>query len=666
MPMPDRPHVITALDPPADQPAFHAWRRSGLGPDPARVELLKESWKTLACRLVGCGPGGADVVAMRRATETTLVERTIYRDVLSHVSAPHPELLGVVDEPGSGVSWMFLEDAGEIVPDLRDPTHRALVGRWLGRLHSDLAGRSFAAALPDRSAAHYHGSLDACQSAMAASLTENEHLDARGVRVLRAALRRLDLIEAVWPRIAEGLDDLPQSLVHGDLVRKNLRLRQADGMSSIVAFDWEMAGWGAPVVDLGSIDLGAYHAEAATFWGGHSAILERLADVGRLFGLIAAISWEIPYLDGPWLRRPVTRIGVYHARLGSALVRLRPALSSAVPPRRSGPVTSDLLPAALGLPAARDGAMRGLLTMDQRGVARVIDIRHREPNVYTSSFPSEIVTCAFDDGVERRLFIKRYVPGIHDGFGYWRGGPYEARIYDDILARLDVGTPALFGSWSDPMTDQSFLALEHVDGLRLHRSAPSSLVDVGRWLGALHREGTPVATAHPSVRRYDEAFFRGWSERALRVVRELRTDADWIDALVRRFDEQMVPRLLADEPVFIHGELYPENVMVADDRICVVDWQSAAIGPGVIDLASLTEGHWQADLVRDCREAYLRARWPDVEHATIEDALETAQLYWALRWLGAEGGAAPADRHIGYLETLRTAAGQLGLVAAPG
>jgi aminoglycoside/choline kinase family phosphotransferase len=128
----------------------------------------------------------------------------------------------------------------------------------------------------------------------------------------------------------------------------------------------------------------------------------------------------------------------------------------------------------------------------------------------------------------------------------------------------------------------------------------------------------------------------------------------------------MVPRLLADEPVFIHGELYPENVMVADDRICVVDWQSAAIGPGVIDLASLTEGHWQADLVRDCREAYLRARWPDVEHATIEDALETAQLYWALRWLGAEGGAAPADRHIGYLETLRTAAGQLGLVAAPG
>jgi aminoglycoside phosphotransferase (APT) family kinase protein len=661
--MPDRPHVITALDPAADQPAFQAWRRSRLGKDPVRVELLKESWKTLACRLVGSGPGGADVIAMRRATETTLVERTIYRDVLAQVSAPHPELLGVADEPGSGVSWMFLEDAGEIVPDLRDPTHRALVGRWLGRLHVDLAGRSFAGALPDRSSAHQRDSLEACRSAMAAALAGNEHLDARGARVLRAALRRLDLIEAAWPRIAEGLDDLPQSLVHGDLVRKNLRLRHAGGMSSIVAFDWEMAGWGAPLVDLGSIDLGAYHAASGPLWGARSTILERLADIGRLFGLIAAISWEIPYLDGPWLRRPVTRIDVYDARLGSALVRLRPALTPAVRPRRSGTVTSDLFASPPGGPAGRDGAMRGLLTMDQCGVARVVDVGHREPNVYTSSFPSEIVTCAFDDGVERRLFIKRYVPGVHDGFGYWRGGPYEARIYGDILASLDLGTPALFGSWSDPATDHTFLALEHVDGLRLHRSAPSSLVDVGRWLGALHRQGTPVATAHPSVRRYDAAFFRGWSERALRCVREVRPDTDWIEALVHRFDEQMVPLLLADEPVFVHGELYPENVLVAGERICVVDWQSAAIGSGAIDLASLTEGYWQPDLVRDCREAYLRARWPDGDHATIDDAMEAAQLYWALRWLGAEGGAAPADRHIGYVETLRTAAGHLGLVA---
>jgi Ser/Thr protein kinase RdoA (MazF antagonist) len=664
--MPDRPHVITPLDPPADQPAFQAWRRSRLGKDPARVELLKESWKTLACRLVGCGPGGADVVAMRRAAETTLVERTIYRDVLTHVSAPHPELLGVVDEPGSGVSWMFLEDAGEIVPDLRDPAHRALLGRWLGRLHVDLAGRSFGAALPDRSSAHHRGALEACRSAMSTALAGNEHLDAQGARVFRAALRRLDLIEAAWPRIVEGLDDLPQSLVHGDLVRKNLRLRHAGSASSIVAFDWEMAGWGTPLVDLGSIDLGAYDAVAGPFWGARSTMLERLADVGRLFGLIAAISWEVPYLEGPWLRRPVNRIAIYHARLGSVLVRLRPGLTSAIPPRRSGPVTVAHVPLPLGGFAASDGDMRGLLTMDQRGVARVVEVRHREPNVYTSSFPSEIVTCAFDDAVERRLFIKRYVPGIHDGFGYWRGGPYEARIYDDILAGLAVGTPALFGSWSDPATDHTFLALEHVDGLRLHRSAPSSLVDVGRWLGALHRNGTPVATAHPSVRRYDERFFRGWSERALRYVRELRPDADWVEALVRRFDEHMVPRLLATEPVFIHGELYPENVMVAGDRICVVDWQSAAIGPGVIDLASLTEGHWQPDLVRDCREAYVGSRWPDNDHATIDDDLEAAQLYWALRWLGAEGGAAPADRHIGYVETLRTAAGQLGLVAAPG
>ena len=48
----------------------------------------------------------------------------------------------------------------------------------------------------------------------------NDHLDASGARLLRAAIRRLDAIETAWPRVVGGLDDLPGSLVHGDFVRK--------------------------------------------------------------------------------------------------------------------------------------------------------------------------------------------------------------------------------------------------------------------------------------------------------------------------------------------------------------------------------------------------------------------------------------------------------------
>ena len=45
---------------------------------------------------------------------------------------------------------------------------------------------------------------------------------------------------------------------------------------------------------------------------------------------------------------------------------------------------------------------------------------------------------------------------------------------------------------------------------------------------------------------------------------------------------------------FVHGELYPSNVLVVRDdrhpRVCPIDWEMAAIGPGLIDLAALVGG----------------------------------------------------------------------------
>jgi aminoglycoside phosphotransferase (APT) family kinase protein len=654
----DRPDHVTATDAAVEQRAFQAWQRSGLGPDPIRMELLKDSWKTLACRLVGCGPGGGDVVATRRATETTLVEQAIYRDVLPGLSTPHLRLLGAMDDTDLGLTWMFLEDAGEAMPDLRYPEHRALAGRWLGRLHRELIGHSLREDLPDRSPAYVRGLLIANRAAMVEGL-RNDHLDASGARLLRAAIRRLDAIDTAWPRVLGVMDDLPGSLVHGDFVRKNLRLRSGPDGPSIVAFDWEMSGWGPPLPDIGSVDLGAYLAEARPFWGSRLSSLDRFADVGRMLGLIVAISWEIPYLETPWLHRPMSRLAVYHARLGSALVRLGAAPTAGA---RRGPAALPSRPHGRtdGL-AATAGVMRGLVTMEQRGVARVLGVVHREPNVYRSTFPSEIATCRFDDGVERRLFIKAYVPDIHDGFGYWRGGPYEARVYDDALARLGAGTPQLFGSWSDPATGQTFLALEYVAGLRLDRSPPERLVDAARWLGAFHRAGLPIAVTHPSMRRYDETFFRGWSARARASLRVLRPAARWVDRLVERFDDELVPRLLISAPAFIHGELYPENVIVAGGRICVVDWQSAAIGPGVIDVASLTEGHWPPLQAQEAVEAYVRARASE-DDADIDAALEAARLYWAMRWLGGEPEGATVEGHLRYVGVLEAAAHRFGLI----
>ena len=64
-------------------------------------------------------------------------------------------------------------------------------------------------------------------------------------------------------------------------------------------------------------------------------------------------------------------------------------------------------------------------------------------------------------------------------------------------------------------------------------------------------------------------------------------------AALARYGEAIAP--LASLPrTFVHGELYPSNVLVVrddrDPRVCPIDWEMAAIGPGLVDLAALVGG----------------------------------------------------------------------------
>jgi thiamine kinase-like enzyme len=96
----------------------------------------------------------------------------------------------------------------------------------------------------------------------------------------------------------------------------------------------------------------------------------------------------------------------------------------------------------------------------------------------------------------------------------------------------------------------------------------------------------------------------------------------------------MAEELASNPLTVIHGEYYPKNILVrAQTEIVPVDWESAAIGPGEIDLASLIEG-WPEDSRAACRRAYLGARWDGGCPDEFERRLASARMYFALRWLG--------------------------------
>lgn len=310
---------------------------------------------------------------------------------------------------------------------------------------------------------------------------------------------------------------------------------------------------------------------------------------------------------------------------------------------------------------AHDAMLRGLISVESDWGGAVVKILVRVVNPYASTYPSEILTCLFDDGTTRRLLVKRYIPGYHDGHGFWSGGNYEADIYRNVLASIDLGTPRFAGAWPDVESGDVFLALEYVQGLRLDKSPVGSIVDAARWLGRLHQDATPIALDNPSVRRYDEAFFRGWSERALEYTTMSRSDCDWMRPLVRRYQDVELPRLLQAPQVFVHGECYPENVIVDGDRVCTVDWQSAAIGPAGIDLASLTEGSWPEWVIDDCHAAYQRERPLGLASDDAGGDVAAARIHWAFRWLGTSAEDTASHEYDRYLEFLGAIASKFDL-----
>jgi hypothetical protein len=92
-----------------------------------------------------------------------------------------------------------------------------------------------------------------------------------------------------------------------------------------------------------------------------------------------------------------------------------------------------------------------------------------------------------------------------------------------------------------------------------------------------------------------------------------------------------------------------------------IDWESAAVAAGEIDLASLTEG-WPAGYARQYERAYRKARWPNGAPADFERRLAAARLYLAFRWLANKPDRPPAADDLWYFRQLRSAGRRLGLI----
>ena len=277
------------------------------------IKAQRPGRKSGVYRLEGAGDGGAAVIAKRCLRETATVERKVYERILPRVGVTHLKYYGHFEEPGGECAWLFLEDAGDTKPDAPD---RALIARYLARLHAESAALAGETSLPERGASHYFEHLRCSWRLIEESLAELalSDVDRRTLERLRGTI---GAVESRWHSLSAAATGAPRTLVHGDLSRKNLRLCRADGDVRLLVLDWETAGWGPPAADLtfvptraprppkpgkspkwdGTVPLGLYAACAEGGWNGvEAANLERLARLGTLFRAIAGTRWAAEQL----------------------------------------------------------------------------------------------------------------------------------------------------------------------------------------------------------------------------------------------------------------------------------------------------------------------------------------------------------------------------------
>ena len=306
------------------------------------------------------------------------------------------------------------------------------------------------------------------------------------------------------------------------------------------------------------------------------------------------------------------------------------------------------------LPPVADHVLLGIMRREalKHGLPAPMRIYRRSGwMVQNSAASAELLECVLASGASWWVLWKREPSPAPDGDGCPTGVAYETRVYEHILAPGGHGPPRFLGGSHNAATGEDWLFVEFLQGaVRL----PGFPIDVAgsaaSWLGHFHRsfERSPIMPASSFVRRYDEAWYRDRVDRALASVGAAGRESRDVDAIADSLRRDLAG-LLEAPTTLIHGDFWTQNILIHGMAIRPIDWASAAIAPGEVDLATLTEGFGAADETA-LAERYRAARWPSKEPPGFAERYQAARAYSAVRRLSELSGWTPsADRDLARL-----------------
>jgi hypothetical protein len=224
-------------------------------------------------------------------------------------------------------------------------------------------------------------------------------------------------------------------------------------------------------------------------------------------------------------------------------------------------------------------------------------LRQRRFDLATS-YNAQVVEVRLDTGDEVKVFLKDYGFTVRPKDGPKQRREREVEVYRELLAGSGLGTPRYYGSVLDEPRGRLWLLLELVDG------TPVGYLDVaGYWapaaarLGRLHGHFAGQADRLRGcdfLVRHDDSFFWSRVDRAGHCVARLAPHlAGDLGRIVGRYGP-VVERMAGQPRTLVHGGCRSTNILVQvtsdPARVCILDWEEAAYGPPLLDLAYLLDG----------------------------------------------------------------------------
>ena len=237
-----------------------------------------------------------------------------------------------------------------------------------------------------------------------------------------------------------------------------------------------------------------------------------------------------------------------------------------------------------------------LITDALDGSPAIISIQRKRSD-YSSSYHSDIITAQLNTGERLKLFLKNFgsTRFLKDGAKQRR--ERERGVYQEILAGTDLGAAKYYGSVWDESRGIYWLLLEFVNGTEVRFCELEYWIAAAGWLGRLQgyfMRHTDYLSACDFLARHDADFFRLKAKLALNEVSQISIPlAGRIASILDRYD--WIVDVMASQPrTLAHGHYRPCNIVVDVNaepvRICPVDWEQAAIGSALYDLALISDG----------------------------------------------------------------------------